>query len=698
MTGDQTLHRLHCTDHATELYTCKGSEGSVIRVFLHIPVFAGPQVYKMPVYIRKGPLEIPPGSEKEWASEEHEEYFLRDPDQARDCLPQPYRMIAKVVELLIDQTIEVIKLREQKREEEKLKKKTGILQPTAEIKVSRRVNCVAAGASGTFLFVGLSEGLRVYSLSEGDWICGWEADRLEVCSLALCHVSSHTYLISTVDDMGIARLFSFSEENLHFVKAINESEDISKRNVCLAFQLSQGGDFAAVLLEGSGECWLEVYKLPKEAWMKELEHAQTTVPSTPLTETEPAGVPAVSEPKVTQPVLLMRIRPPKPLAGSTFKTMQEAVQKSDDGNVFGTGQNHIIGSHQWEQQEETFIDAYKNYHSMDIPKSSEIEASRQAMFHFFQPNKILHSDTEPTQSGICNAISVHWHGSHNFFIYLLAKPFKDKAEGDPKPDVVWPCASPIKFSAVSACTSYLALALENETLAIWDMKYSGFPLAVVALPDGKCIGSLYFIEHMESSKDPPAVPRVQILVFCADKSLYLVTAAAGREYNIVLVQESSGSSDDQISAVAPIHSIPSLVLSYYWNGIVKLLDIVKCQPVCQLGLPSTHKVAFPWQPVYALDTENLCLFLVANEEVHSGEILATENESCAVFAFSLSMLLKTQTPVVRPPHNLSWEQKCKLLLQARLQSLPERRKQITESWSLLRKQASDLIRRDKLSR
>lgn len=89
----------------------------------------------MPIYIRKGPLEIPPGSEKDWASEEHEDYFLRDPDQARDSLPQPYRMIAKVVERLIDQTIELINIREQSREEEKLKKKTDILQPAAEIHV-----------------------------------------------------------------------------------------------------------------------------------------------------------------------------------------------------------------------------------------------------------------------------------------------------------------------------------------------------------------------------------------------------------------------------------------------------------------------------------------------------------------------------------------------------------------------------------
>lgn len=42
----------------------------------------------------------------------------------------------------------------------------------------------------------------VYSLSGGDWICGWEADKLEVCSLSICHVKNQTYLVGTVDDMG----------------------------------------------------------------------------------------------------------------------------------------------------------------------------------------------------------------------------------------------------------------------------------------------------------------------------------------------------------------------------------------------------------------------------------------------------------------------------------------------------------------
>ncbi|XP_075714279.1 WD repeat-containing protein 93 [Rhinoderma darwinii] len=653
----------------------------------------------MPVYIRKGPLEIPPGSEKDWANEEQEEdSFLRDPDQSQDCLPQPYRMIVKVVELLIDQAIQIINIRQQDREVEKLKAKIHVLHPTAEIHVSKRVNCIAVG--GSYLFVGLSEGLAVYSLTDRDWICGWEANKVEVCTLTVCHVQNQVYFLSTVDDMGIARLFYFSDENLSFLKTFNEPEDISKRTNCTMFQLSQGGEYAGILLEGGGDSCLEVYKLPKEIWFKELESSQGALLAlnTSPSDTQSASIPVTTDPKITQPALLMKIRPPKPLTGSIFKSVQEAVQKNEDSSVFGTGQNHLISSHQWDQQDSMFMGMFEKCLRLDLPSTPDKGTSRNAMFHFLQHNKMMHSDSDQMNAAKPNAIIVHWEGYQNHLIYLLGKQTKDKTDGDIKPDVVWPCAAPIKFSAVSSCSSYFAFGLEDETLTVLDLKYSGFPLGVVVLPEGKSIGSLYFLEHITSNGGPLAVPRAQVVVWCTDKSLYLVTAAGGKESSLVLLHDSAGSSDELISAVAPVPSFPTHLLLFYRSGIVKLLDVSERQPVCQFGLPSPYKVAFPWQPVYVLDAMNHCLFLKANENRVSREILIPENSTSSLFAFSFESMVKTQQAAVLPAQSLHWEENCKLLFQMRLQTFSERRAQIAASWSLLRKQASDFTRRNTLSR
>lgn len=37
-----------------------------------------------------------------------------------------------------------------------------------------------------------------------------------------------------------------------------------------------------------------------------------------------------------------------------------------------------------------------------------------------------------------------------------------------KPDAVWPCAALITCSAVSSCSSYLALACEDSTITVWN--------------------------------------------------------------------------------------------------------------------------------------------------------------------------------------------------------------------------------------
>ncbi|XP_072004584.1 WD repeat-containing protein 93 isoform X2 [Engystomops pustulosus] len=653
----------------------------------------------MPVYIRKGPLEIPPGSEKDWANEEQEEdYFLRDPEQSRDSLPQPYRMIAKVVELLIDQAVEMISVRQQIREAEKRKAKVTVLQPASEIHVSKRVNCMAFG--GSYLFAGLSEGLSVYSVTERDWICGWEASKVEVCSLSVCQAQEQVFFLSTVDDMGIARLFYFSDENLSFLKTFNEPEDISKRTNCINFQLSQGGDYAAILLEGVEDTCLEVYKLPKEIWSKELESSQAALPTlvAPTSDIQTSSVPTMTDPKITLPTLLMRLRPPRPLGGSIFRNVQEAVQKNEDSSVFGTGQNHLINSQQWDQQDAIFMGMFEKYLRLDVPSSEDGRMSRNTMFHFLQYNKVMHSNSDQMNTGLPNAIIVHWDSCQNHLMYLLGKQTKDKTDGDIKADVVWPCAAPITSSAVSSCSTYFAFGLEDETLTVWDVKHSGFPLGVVVLPEGRSIGSLYFMDHITPNGHPPAVPRAQVLVWCTDRSLYLVTAAGGQESSLVLLHESAASTDDLISAVVPVSSLPHGVILFYRNGMVKLLDVAERQPICHFGLPWPYTVTFPWQPVYVLDAMKHCLFLKGNENRVTGENLTTDNSSCTLFAFSLETMVKTQQSAVLPPHSSHWEDRCKLLFQTRLQTFPERRKQIAESWSLLRKQASDFTRSNTLSR
>lgn len=89
----------------------------------------------MATQIPKHPLEIPPPSEKDWLKDDEEDFFLLDPDRQRDALPQPFRMVNKLVTLVFENAMEIIEEREMLREAEKLKVQPTKCFPTAEFQV-----------------------------------------------------------------------------------------------------------------------------------------------------------------------------------------------------------------------------------------------------------------------------------------------------------------------------------------------------------------------------------------------------------------------------------------------------------------------------------------------------------------------------------------------------------------------------------
>ncbi|NXH26281.1 WDR93 protein, partial [Myiagra hebetior] len=447
---------------------------------------------------RKHPLGIPPPSEKDWPKDE-EDFFLLDPDRERDALPQPFRMINKLVMQVFESAMEIIERRETLREAQKVKVQPQKCFPTAEFQVTERANCLAA--SGKYVFVGLSGGLAAFNTCDCKDVCAWDAAKTEICAIHAMDLGKECHVLLAVDEMGLVWLFCFHKESFLLVKILNEAEDISQRSTCVEEVLSRGGDYAGILLQGNTKAWLEIYQLPKDSWLAEMEKnaeglACTGRRSSSLSE---AGTFLLQELPVSAiqadieldlPVLLLTVRPPKPITGTVFKDPLDALKEVDDDSILGLGYNHLIKDSQWELQEAIFCSTYREY--LEAEGVTKEEIPRHGTFHFLLPSRILMGPEMEVQPDIPVGIGVHWDGNHNFCLYLLNNSLMGKADSDLMPDVVWPCAAPIACSAVSSCSRYLALAGEDATITIWD-KHLGYPLSVTAILEERFIRTIHFL-------------------------------------------------------------------------------------------------------------------------------------------------------------------------------------------------------------
>ncbi|NXX42605.1 WDR93 protein, partial [Tricholaema leucomelas] len=462
------------------------------------------------VYSRKHPLEIPPPSEKDWPKEEN--FFLQDPDGKRAALPQPVRMASKLVMLAFENAMEIIERREMLQEAQKLKIQPTKCFPAAEFQVTGRANCLAV--SGTCIFVGLSVGLAAFKLSDCEELCAWDAGSTEICAIRASHMGNEHHVLLAVDEMGLVWLLCFHEETFWLVKILNEVEDISKQSTCVEVVLSPGGDFTGVLLQGNTKAWLEIYQLPKDSWLKEMEKDSGAASGLACREkrsscTSHRGQKTVlrlifllqgspvstnnADAKLSLPVLLLKVQPHKPITGSSFKSPLDALKKVDEDSMLGLGYNHLIKASQWKQHEAIFCSTYQEYLEATGERECKEETPRHATFHFLLPSWILQLVPEiKAQPDVPAGISVHWDGSHNLCFYSLHHPLKERADSDPNPDVVWPCAAPLVCSAVSFCSRYLALACEDATITVWD-KDLGYPLGVTATPGRRLIRSVHFL-------------------------------------------------------------------------------------------------------------------------------------------------------------------------------------------------------------
>ncbi|XP_035855216.1 WD repeat-containing protein 93 [Sander lucioperca] len=561
-------------------------------------------------------------------------------------------------------------------------KKTPSLELYSATQLPESTNCLACSEDGKYLSLGHSQGLSVWCASSLICAAEWLQDTLEITSIQMTRMAERAYLLGTVDDMGVARVLAYHREGIHLLSVINIMENINKRSICLTFELSEGGDYGAASISCNSIVWLEVYHFPSETWLKELDKRER--------EQDP-NLSGDLDVKLSPVAMVIKIKPPKIPAGTALDDPLKVLQMTDFFTHCLALDVDTSSSRQWEEQ------------SFDTSagKTKETDESpRRPTQHFLLPCGQFPGDSKAKSqpAGLPIAVCVWWGGSHHLLQYLLQKAPKNKPDVEPMPDVLWPNAKEILCSAVSRCTRYIALGLDDALACVWD-RQSGSPLSVVLVSAAdSAFFRMQFVDYWPDSPDDSltfTAAKVYLLVLCKSGAMHTVTTGRGAQSCTVQLSERPKDSGDLPTVTASVPFLQSLSLVVQRNGKMFLQDVINKTTVCFLIPPTTHLIATPCNPVYALNSKQQTLFIQGDQNP-SCSPSSEEGSQSQLFFFRFGEADIIKQYVVSLPDSprqqntlscVNLEETCNLYLHQRALSVEERNKAIMQTWKQLHETA-----------
>ncbi|XP_046350469.2 WD repeat-containing protein 93-like isoform X7 [Haliotis rufescens] len=687
----------------------------------------------MPVYLRKNVVYTPPSIEN--VSDEDEDDYIQDPEQIRDVLPQPYRMINKVINGVLDDVWEDVSQKESARFAEQSKIRPPKYDCAVEIQNQTQATSLADSGDGRYIFIGLPNGLSVMDASTQKPITIWEEDNMEIVNIRSHVMGVQTYLIVTLDDMGTGRLFAFAFDCLFLLKVLNE-QDSGVKNLVSKCESSNEGDYMGLMLENTStkEIWLEIHKLPRDAWLRELEAIQAQItpkqnpqdrsgspkPSTPPLMTGNPGDKASY--KFTAPNMVLKVKPPTPLAANTSSSIYSACQKIDSGEVIGTGQSHLLTANHLEGRDTMFDHLHGNLMKYLPKDKTEEEIVIAPTFHFLSAGRMVPQGLElPSQAGLPTTVAVWWTGGSHVMHYSLLKTAKDFEH---KPDVVWPFSCRIRCTTVSSCTVLLAVGLEDGTVVLWD-RYLGIDKGVIRICQDVPIERLKFLDPSISQPTSQGYPPYRkksdicLLIQGRNGAEYIYNTEDGPQTRPICLAGVPDKDEEKETILDTMPDVPELLLVVQQNGSLLLKDVVTGSNLCQMTLPSTHQLTNPWEPVLAFGSGGQLLYVKGTkidmeeasevvEETEMEEIPPVSMSSLFIFQLrsfpSLDPYWKREREAVSYLVHTTLEQRLDALMKERLAQQGLRKMRMQSRWGMLRQeldliqQSRDVAKRRALSR
>ena len=155
----------------------------------------------MPIFVPKN-VSYTPESLRKFEPVEDDD-FIQDPEQFKDYLPQPYRMLDKILIDIFENAWDIITQREQERMVEASKVKPPMYTTDVQIEVHGPCKSMCASPNGDVLFIGKTEGLAVIDAESQETIDEWKDPKMDIVNVEVSKAEEEHCLICTIDDLGI---------------------------------------------------------------------------------------------------------------------------------------------------------------------------------------------------------------------------------------------------------------------------------------------------------------------------------------------------------------------------------------------------------------------------------------------------------------------------------------------------------------
>nr|XP_039253996.1 WD repeat-containing protein 93-like [Styela clava] len=588
----------------------------------------------MPFYIRARQQDIPTPTISSVGSDD-EDNFITDPEKIFDELPQPFRLINKIVNEIFEASWDNISALEIERELEAKRVRPPTYTPSSAFEKFQNVSCMCSTDSN-LLFLGLENSLVVINNDTLEMICSWSPEEGICVDRIMCsyHQTSDLYLLAIIDDMGFARLLVLENDTFHFVAILNELLEGSPKSNATKFEISADGQYCSVALESEKVCWIEFYKIPIENWTKEIETGRKEylkkVESMTATSTSDMSVEndltkessselAFPEIKYSPLSLVLKVNQPLPIKGTNAKTAQQMLDQINSGDVIGDGTFHGVTDTSFVIQEKLF--AHLNERDLMFSEDEIVTETNYPSFYFLKK-----SCMEPSIQGKVDSIYTHvgiWFSHHhNFYIYQLNKGGKNI---EFRPDSVWPQSSNITCCVLANSTMLLAIGVEKGSLTLWD-RNMGLVKHVVSICNTVAITRISFLNMMDNgvNNNQHMAENVQLLVGCANGQISKICCE--KEKKPLIVVPAASTQENSFALIKPIPNLSQVFLIVLQDGNMLLRSTDRDEIYCNLSLPVDYKFENPFETGILLDPNGEVL------HVRGSKLLSNDND---IFLFHL---------------------------------------------------------------